>query len=121
MQASAQGPRPAGIKAALTDRILEPVVGWTVRPLRGAGVGREKGEALTARLISQGKPLPEGEAERRLLQGGGRMQEWKPERTPGLSVWPPPPSSRTSREQGWGQPGAPLSRRPPPCGRAVPS
>lgn len=43
MQASAQGPRPAGIKAALTDRILEPVVGVTEALAGEQGWGRRKG------------------------------------------------------------------------------
>lgn len=58
MQASAQGPRPAGIKTALTDRILEPVVGVTEALAGSRGGAQRKGSPLTARLISQGKPLP---------------------------------------------------------------
>ena len=74
-QASAQGPRPAGIKAALTDGQWW---GWG-RRLRRAGVGSREREAPSLPYFSgKTSPLLEGEAERRLSQGGGRQQEWKP-------------------------------------------
>lgn len=70
MQASAQGPRPAGIKAALTDRILGASGGGDGGPA-GSRVGRREREAPHCPSYFSGKtsPLLEGEAERRLLAG----------------------------------------------------